>query len=129
MASFIHLEMAQPLSADTRITIKKSFFGKKAIYNATQSRINFSKTEYNTEEGLRLEHLLRLPAERLESELEGMQKFHDAGIGTHLLEKGISADHQLAALRLYRYDQLHYIPITDLIILEGEKAQRFASLL
>ena len=61
MASIKNLEMAAALSAHQNITIKKSLFSTKAVYEPTQSPMKPIVLEYTPTSGERLIHLLCLP--------------------------------------------------------------------
>ena len=53
MANFNSLHIAEPLSADNRITVKKGFlgFGSKVVYNPTSSKVKSYIKEYSPAAG------------------------------------------------------------------------------
>lgn len=126
MANINSVEMGATLSTDTRISIKKSFFSKKVIYNNTESSIKFAKKEYTPEEGMRIQQLFRGETADIVKKAKDTNKFTETGLGNYLLETGISNDHNFAAFRLYHYDQLRYNPIMPILIFEGADAQILA---
>ncbi len=128
MANINSLQMRGALSSDPRISIRKSFFSKKAVYNNTQSTIKFLKKEYTTEVGMRIEKVLAIAADRLESDLKESEQFQETGLGNYLLEGGVSDDKQFAVFRLYRYDRLRYEPVTNIKFYEGSCAEKIAQL-
>lgn len=128
MANINSLEMCGALFSDPRISIKKSFFSKKAVYNNTQSTIKFLKKEYTTEVGMRIEKVLAIAADRLERDLKESEQFQETGLGNYLLEGGVSDDKQFAVFRLYRYDRLRYEPVTKINFYEGSCAEKIAQL-
>ena len=128
MANINSLEMCGALFSDPRISLKKSFFSKKAVYNNTQSTIKFLKKEYTTEVGMRIEKVLAIAADRLESDLKESEQFQETGLGNYLLEGGVSDDKQFAVFRLYRYEHLRYEPVTKINFYEGSCAEKIAQL-
>lgn len=130
MASFNNLEMAQALSHDSRVTIKKGFlgFGAKVVYQPTQSPIHVMLREYNADNGERMENLINAPADRLEAEVEKGKDIQDAQIGSMHLEACISRDGQFVALQMFHFVDFKYKPVTPLRIFEGNEAQLVSSL-
>lgn len=69
---------------------------RSAVYNNTQSTIKFLKKEYTAEVGMRIEKVLAIAADRLESDLKESEQFQETGLGNYLLEGGVSDDKQFA---------------------------------
>lgn len=124
MANLNSMEMSAALSNDSRISIKKSLFSKKAIYNNTQSTIKFEKKEYTADEGARIQQFFRGSADEIAKRAEAVSKFQETGLGNYLVEMGISDDHNFMVACLYHYDQLRYKPTTEVLVFEGKAAQK-----
>lgn len=127
MATFNSLEIASTLSSDARIQIKKSFLGTKVTYQPTGCSIKSSKKEYSVEDGEKIQAILSQPEDALLGNTD-QKPFTEAGLGNYKLELCLAADRQFAALRLYRFSELCYTPVTDLKIYEGKAAERVAAL-
>lgn len=123
MAKFNSLEMAPTLSGDPRVSIKKSFFGTKVVYGQTESKIQFFKKEYTAEVGKSIEIFLKNSLSEIAQKAKGKEKFESTGLGSYLLEGGLSEDAEFAAFRLYHYSQLRYNPVTEILVFEGESAK------
>ena len=64
------LEMAAAISAYKNITIKKTFFSKKAVYTPSQSPIKVMILDYTPTEGERLTRLLDLPLDKMVTDIQ-----------------------------------------------------------
>lgn len=116
------LEMANALSATSYITIKKSLFGQKAVYEPTQSPLEVKVLEYAPAEGERMERMLRLPMGNLMLEIQKNGKPQPTAVGHHRLEVCISKDHQFMALQLFAFVDFKYNAVTELLTYEGDNA-------
>lgn len=128
MSKYNSLAMSSDLAKDARISVSKSFFGlcTKAVYTPTQSPLTARRREYSVEDGGRLARALK--ADKPAQQLAALGHIEEVGCGNYLLECCLSADHAFAALRLYRYEQLRYEPVTGICIFEKEEAATVASL-
>ena len=126
MANIKNLTMGSQLLSDPRITTVSTLFGlsSKAVYVPTGSKISSSVYEYSAQEEDKLKHLLPLAdAARNVKTL----KSHD--IGNLRLEVCLSADHQFAAMQLFRYSNFVATPVTSLSVYEQADAATVAGLL
>ena len=130
MASIKDLEMAAALSANNRISIKKSLFGLRlsAQYEPTQSPLKVIVQAYAPADGEKLLRLLDLPAEKLQSELRKNGAPKPAPIGHFQLEACLSEDHQFCALQLFRFVDFKYSPVSEFRCYEGAEAEIMAKL-
>lgn len=128
MANITKLEMAPALSADSRITIKKSLFSTKGIHTATGQKLEVTVNEYNTDGGATVETLLRAADDKLAAEIARLGVPQPAAIGNLRLELVTTPDHQFAAVQAFRYANLRYQPTTELRILEGAAAEAISQL-
>ena len=128
MANFNSLQIAKAIVADNRISVSKGFLGfsTKVVYNPTGSIVKAYKKQYGVADGEKIQKLLALPVSQIKD--KELKHFAAIDLGNYLLEELVDADRQFAALRLYRYEQLHYAPVTDLLVYEGEEAAIIASL-
>lgn len=129
MANIKNLEMAAALSQNPHIEIKKSLFSTKAIYTPTGSKLEVNTLEYAPADGERMEHLLALPAEKIEVEVKTKGKPKATPVGQYRLETAISSDHQFAAVQLFRFVDFGYTPASQLICCEGKDVAVVESLL
>lgn len=128
MANINSVEMGSVLLSDARLTVKKSLFSTKTIYNPSQSNVKFTKKEYAMETGQKIEQILKGSTAEIAKKAAAADRFQDTGLGNYLLEMGASDDSQLAVLRLYHFDQLRYKPITDVLWFEGDEAKSILNL-
>lgn len=125
MPSFKNLEISKELSQDNRITVKNSFFGLicTPIYQPTHSKISAFKKEYAQEEGGKLERIMNGNSTDKAQKIANIADLQEAPLGNYLLELCHSADKQFVALRLFKFSQMVYQPVTELCIFEGDDAQ------
>ena len=128
MASIKDLEMAAALSSHQHITIKKSLFSRKAVYEPTQSTLQVSVQEYAPAEGERMSRLLALPPAKLATELQ-KGKPQPTPVGHYRLEVCLSADRQFCAMQLFRFDDFRYTPVSEPLFYEGSDVQAVATLI
>lgn len=130
MANIKNMEMAEALSQNSNITIKKAFLGLKqtVVYNPTQSPCTTYVLDYAPEVGERLERLLNMAADKMRAELaKGALK--PVPIGNVRLEAVVSTDGQFAAVQLFRFTDFKYHNFTPLKTFEGEEAAVIVELL
>ncbi len=128
MAKLTNMNIASALAKDERISIKKSLFSTKAIYNPTNSTIHTEKIGLSPSDGEKVKSILLSKEQDLEK-LIG--KFHPKQVanGNYELEVCRSADDKFVALMLLHYFQLEYSPVTDMMTFEGERAKAIIKLL
>ena len=119
MPSIKNLEMAEALSNDNRVEIKKSLFGSKAVYSPTQSALELSITEFTPDNGGKMERLMALPLAQLRSELASKGAPASTAVGQYRLETAVSKDHAFAAAQLFRFSGFSYQKVSELLICEG----------
>ena len=129
MASIKNLEMAAALSAHQNITIKKSLFSTKAVYEPTQSPMKPIVLEYTPTSGERLIHLLCLPLDKMAEQIKLKGKPATAPIGHFHLEVCLSDDHQFCALQLFRFMDFSYSPIFEARFYEGKDVETIVKLI
>ena len=122
MAKLTNMLMAEAISSNHHITIKKSFFGllTKAVYEPTQSPIVAQQYDYTTENGDRIRRLLAkadatTDIDTLLSQIEGYER---AAMGPFRLELCYSADHHFLAVQQLGYSDFDYKPTADLLVIE-----------
>ncbi len=125
MPKFKNLEIAKDLSNDSRVSIKNSLFGLccTATYTPTDSKLISKKIEYSQEDGGKLERALSAKADSRQQTFSNMGKLPEAHLGNYLLEMCYSADHEFVALRLFKFSQMLYQPVTDTCIFEDGDAE------
>ena len=128
MASFNSLHIAEPLSADNRITIKKGFlgFGSKVVYNPTSSKIQSYIKEYSPADGERITKILTRPVSEIDT--AKTERFTESAIGQYMLEMCLSEDRKFVALQLQRFSDFSFKPVSELKVYEGDNAAAIAAL-
>lgn len=129
MAKINHLDMSEKLMSLQNIEIKKSCFGLKTTvyYVPTHSRIKVMQNEYNTENGERVEIILRADDNAVENLIKS-NNIEATSMGNMRLDACISEDHAFAAVQLLRFTDFDYTPITDMRTYQGDAAKAIASL-
>ena len=120
--------MAAAVSSHQHITIKKSLFFTKLYYKPTQSRIRAMVLDYSPSEGERLERLLNMPANKINSEIQRKGKPVTDTIGNFRLEICLSDDHQFCAVQLFRFSDYSYHAVIDPRFYEGNDSEQIAKL-
>ena len=128
MASIKNLEMAAALSTYKNITIKKSLFSTKAVYEPTQSIVKPIVLEYTPTSGEYLAHLLSLPLDKMAEQIKQKGKPATAPIGHFHLEVCLSDDHQFCALQLFRFMDFSYTPVFEPRFYEGKEVESIVKL-
>lgn len=130
MANIYNLQMAKSICADSRISIRKSFFGLRTnvVYNPTGSEVDVKTIEYAPDAGRQWKHLLGQPRTDL---LSSLSDFHPQPTmnGNYMLEVCVSRDGEFVALQLLQFEQLGYEPVSDVLTFEGEEARALAAIL
>lgn len=129
MASIKNLEMAETISADARISIKKTFFGHKAIYLPTGSEVKGHKKEYSAENGEIIKGMLKCPDSQLDNYLSTHPRPASTGVGPLLMELCASGDKQFAAVQAFTFYDLAYHPVQDMKTYEGATAEKVIAFL
>lgn len=130
MANFKKLEMAKVLSHDSRIVIRKSFFGfiTTAVFAPTGSTLTIFQNDYTSEQGEVLKRLLACSSDNLEQFTKQVGIITPSPMGPARIEGCISADHQFAALQLFGYSDFEYRPLTEVKTYEGWEAELISTL-
>ncbi len=123
--------MAKAVFAKSYISIKESFFGlcQKVIYTPTNSRVKAVIQEYSADEGVRLEQLLSLPADKQEAELASKGKPAVTTMGNYQLQACVSDDRQFCAVQLFRFYDFAYHPLDEPRFFEGKEAETIFKLI
>lgn len=121
MSSIQNLEIVKTVSNDARVETKKSWLGmhRSYRYKPTGSLLQAIQRDYSNRDGSRVESVLNLEVERLEDELQNLFIIPANGLGNVHLEMCLSSDEQFAALRLYRFYNFQFHPVTELLYFEG----------
>ena len=114
MANISTFQMADVISADKNISVKKGILGltTKYVYIPTESRIRGYIKEYSMVTGEKLHAILNSPIEQIE---DVINCFEESEMGNYRLEMCVSDDKQFVALRLYRFIHLGFEPVTKVI--------------
>lgn len=131
MANIKNLTMGSLLLSDPRITTVNTLFGlsSKAVYVPTGSKISSCVYEYSAQEEDKLKHLLPLTGAALADAARNVKTLKSHDIGNLRLEVCVSADHQFAAMQLFRYSNIVATPVTSLSVYEQADAATVAGLL
>lgn len=131
MANIKNLTMGSQLLSDPRITTVSTLFGlsSKAVYVSTGSTISSSVYEYSAQEEDKLKQLLPLTGAALADAARNVKTLKSHDIGNLRLEVCLSADHQFAAMQLFRYSNFVATPVTSLSVYEQADAATVAGLL
>lgn len=126
MSSFGNLAMSADIAKDNRISISKSLFGllTKVVYSPTQSPVAAKKRELDAEKGGLLEKAINSPAAKRVEALVAFGHVPDTTLGNYLLEVCHSSDSQYLSLRLYRFIQMRYEPVSEICTFDGADAQK-----
>ena len=124
MAKFKHLQMAETICNDARISVSKSFLGlsTKVTYLPTNSSVYVKTIEFSPETGDKLKAILEGPREKLAKALKNLKPRPTVN-GNYMVEACISRDGAFAALQLTRFLSLCYEPVTEVLIFERDEAQ------
>lgn len=124
MANIKTLQMWNTICADARVSIGKSLFGLRttATYTPTSSVIDASTLEYSPADGERLKRLLDQPADKLPASIGD---FRPAPIvnGNYMAQLCTSRDGAFLAVQMLQFVNLSYVPVTGVLIFEGDAAR------
>lgn len=125
MTALNHLGMASAVLNNKNIEIKKSLFGLKTTitYTPTGSPVRISKNECTSLTGAHLERILNADAQKRKEMVKTFGQFHSSPVGQYMLEAVRSDDGEFAMMRLYRFQDLHYNPVTGVKTFEGDDAK------
>lgn len=124
--------MAKAITDNKNIEIVKSFLGlsNKLVYKPTNSKVKVHINCYSSEVEHSVVALLNTPANALVEAAKRLgPKIKATDIAACRLEACVSADKQFAAYQLFRYVNLGFQPITDMVVFEGEAAQIVTNIL
>lgn len=126
MTNIKNLQMWESICRDARIGISKSFFGLRQtiVYQPTNSEIEAKEIDFSPEDGRGMKAIMETPREGLAKAVSGFIP-KKVDIGNYMLEVCASRDGEFVAAQLFQFSQLSYIPVTEMIIYEGEDARTF----
>lgn len=124
MANIKNLQMWNNICSDARIGIKKTMFGlfSTVIYTPTGSPVDAVQLEYSHADGNRMNQILSTSSEEM-AELMAEFRPKPQLNGNYLAEVCHSRDGVFLAVRLYQFSQLNYVPVSDVLVFEGEQAR------
>ncbi|MBQ7471338.1 MAG: hypothetical protein IJS97_02800 [Prevotella sp.] len=122
------LEMAAAISAYKNITIKKTFFSKKAVYTPSQSPIKVMILDYTPTEGERLTRLLDLPLDKMVTDIQQKGAPKASPIGHYRFEVCLSEDRQFCAIQLFRFVDFKNTPVLEPRFYEGNDVEMITKL-
>lgn len=123
MANIKSLQIWNSICKDARISITKSMFGLRttAVYNPTGSIIDARILEFSPADGSQLKSIL--VSSRIDlTKAIGNFRPKSIGNGNYLAEVCTSRDGAFLAVLLKQFIQLHYEPVTEVLIFEGNDA-------
>lgn len=131
MANIKNLNMSKALLNTPYIHTASSCFGllTSYVYTPTSSRLKACCYEYPATKEAELTHLLTLKGDALTAAAKEMKTLANDAIGNLRLEICISADHQFAAVQLFRYSNFVATPVSVLTLFEDGDAGTIASML
>lgn len=117
--------MASAVLGNDKLEIKKSLFGLKTkiIYKPTQSPVRILKSECTSLTGTHIERLLNAEPDNLEDQVSALGRYHSIAVGQYILEALLSDDRQFAMLRLYHFQEMRFLPVTNAKVFEGKQAE------
>lgn len=125
MANFRHLEIAPQVASHPNIYIKKSFLGFKTrvFYQPTYSEVDSVRKYFTMSSGSDICDFLRCCAKGECSHLPEHLSIEYNDNGNYCLEMCSARDGQFVALQMFKYINLEYQPVCDIIIYEGNEAK------
>lgn len=126
MAKISNLEMWPELQADSRVSVKSSFFGmcERAVLVSNGQALKVVKRDYQPESASKLEHLLSQPDDKLAS-AAAATTINATPVGNIRLDVCFTADHEFAAVQMLRFGDYQYRAVTRPRVLEGAAARAF----
>ena len=125
MANFNHMEIASTVAAHPNIYVKHGFLGfsTKVYYRPSLSEVDCIRNYYTIATGNALLQFLTKFQNNPNCAENAQLKMEFDPNGNYCMEMCASHDRQFIALQLFRYSDLEYNAITDIIILEGREAE------
>lgn len=124
MTKFKNMEIATAVAQNPHIFVKKSLWGlkTKVYYKPSYAEVDSVRRFYTMSSGSAIQHFLD---EYSEDKCSGKKKslpieYDDNG--NYCLEMCSSRDGEFAAVQLFRYANLSYNPVSDIIMYEGHQA-------
>ena len=129
MSRFYSVEIADAVSLNANIEIRKSVFGlfSSAYYIPTQSKVESFAFFYDRLVREDLETLLKADDDKVADVVRHLT-LAAVPNGNLKVELCVSRDRRFAALRLYRFHNLLYCPLSEIRCFEGDVAVAVASL-
>ena len=117
------------ISSHPNIQTSTTFFGlsTRLVYTPTDSRIQFIDRYYAPSYSGQLQQLFSLTDPHLSTQLKKTHPYAEAYNGKMLLECCVSKDKEFVAMRLSQYENIDYLPITEVRFLFGPLAKQAAS--
>lgn len=128
MPSIKNLEMADAVSSYQYITLKKSLFSTKVIYEPTQSPVKAIVREYTPSEGERVLRLLGMPLDKMVADIQQKGKPVAGANGNYRLETCLSDDRRFCALQLFRFADFIYKAVIEPRFYEGNDVENVTKL-
>jgi len=131
MANALRMEMANDLISSGEVNIVSKFFGlsKDMVYTSTNSKVEGEVLEFKVEAEQEIKKLFNKSIEELSSMEEHGIRRKVATLGNIKLDICKSEDNEFVAIRLYKYEQYEYKPISDLKIFKGNDAKTMLRLI
>lgn len=129
MANITGLQMWKDICNDSRISIQKSFFGLRTIanYRPTNSVIEVHTYGYSPSDGSYIKHILETPGS-MPTQIANGFKPKPIANGNYQAEVSMSADRNFLAVKLFQFERLNYVAVTDTLVFEGESARALSGL-
>lgn len=128
MTNIKSMEMAETIAACDKISVKKSFFSTRYVYNPTGSVLHGIKRDIASGDLTKIEKLLASPADKVAPLAENL-KIERVEVSNVRVDAAVSADSQFAAVQLLRFMDYLYQPVSEVRMFEGPAAQAVCSLL
>lgn len=124
MANFKHLEIAPQVANHPNIYIKQSFLGLKTrvFYQPTYSEVDSVRKYFTMSSGKAIVDFLRKYIDSKCNQLPSSLLIEYDANGNYCMEMCSSRDGQFVALQMFKYCNLAYNPVCDIIIYEGHDA-------
>ena len=110
MANIKSMEMDETIAACDKISVKKSFFSTRYVYNPTGSVLHGIKRDIASGDLTKIEKLLASPADKVAPLAENL-KIERVEVSNVRVDAAVSADSQFAAVQLLRFMDYLYQPV------------------
>lgn len=124
MTKFKNMEIAAAVAKNPHIFVKKSLWGlkTKVYYQPSYAEVDSVRRFYTMSSGSAIKRFLD---EYSEGKCSGKKKtitieYDDNG--NYCLEMCSSRDGEFVAVQLFRYSDLSYNPVSDIVMYEGDRA-------